>query len=593
MKEIASSIKLFWSYFRHFLFPLLIVVVLIVVGIYFEVHAPAYLGDAITALTKYLNKFMNPATRALANRQDFNHFLKMMMLFFAASALAQFVAAFIMIHISSKTNGNMRTSLFVKLQRMTIHYFDTHRDGEILARFTTDLDNIFNGLSQGMYQILNDIALWAGVILMMFKKDVKLAWVTMATTPIALIIAAVVISLASKYVDRQQEALSDLNGYINEQVTGQKLNIVNSLQGESISGFTKHNKKVKKLTLKGTIYSSMLFPLMQGMSLLNTAIVIFYGSYLVTSGQVSAAIGVGLIVTFVEYSQLYYQPIMDITSMYNMFQLAFTGGRRLLEIFNQKNERDSSNAKEYHPLKNKIKFQDVRFSYVPGKEVLHGINEDLEKGKMVALVGPTGSGKTTVMNLLNRFYDVDSGAILFDDRNIKEYSLKSLRKNVGIVLQDAIIFSGSIRDNIKFGKPEASDEEIFEAAKLANVHDFVISLPEGYDTQISNENPIFSSGQIQLLSIARTILTNPDLLVLDEATSNVDTVTEAHLQEAMNNVISGRTSFVIAHRLKTIRSANKIIVLKDGDVIETGTHSDLLKKNGFYAELYRNQMLFE
>ncbi|BDR58825.1 ABC transporter ATP-binding protein [Xylocopilactobacillus apicola] len=593
MKELSASMKFFWSYFRHFLFPLILVIAFVLIGIFFEVQAPAYLGSAITSLTKYLSQFMNPATRSLANRHDFNHFLLKMMLFFIASAIAQFAATYIMIHISSRTNGEMRTSLFNKLMRLPIKYFDTHQDGEILARFTTDLDNIFNGLNQGIYQILNDLALWFGVIIMMFKSDVKLAWVTMATTPLALILALTVIKIASKYVDRQQEALSSLNGYINEQVTGQKLNIANSLQSKSIAGFNQHNQEVKDLTLKGTIYSSMLFPLMQGISLVNTSIVIFYGAYLVTSGQVTGAVGLGLIVTFVEYSSLYYQPIMDITSMYNMLQLAFTGSRRLLTIFKHKDEVNSANPKNYRPLKKEIEFKDVRFSYEPNKEIIHGLNQVIEKGQMVALVGPTGSGKTTVMNLLNRFYDLDTGQILYDGTNLREFSLKSLRRNVGIVLQDAVVFSGTIEDNIKFGQPDASDEQMYRAAELANIHNFIMSLPRKYKTRISNENLIFSTGQLQLVSIARTILTNPDLLVLDEATSNVDTVTEAHLQDAMNNVIKGRTSFVIAHRLKTIRNADNIMVLKNGVVIETGSHAQLLRENGFYAELYRNQMLFE
>lgn len=592
MKDVTSGIKFLWSYFKHYLFPLIVVGFLILLGIYFEVQAPTLLGSAITALSKYVSTYLNPATKMLANRKDFNHFLFLLMMFLIVSASAQYVATFIMIHISGKTNGRMRTSLFTKLQRMTIKYFDNHQDGEILARFTTDLDNIFNGLNQGIYQIINDVALWLGVILMMLKSDVKLALVTMASTPVTIVAVTIIIIIASKYVDRQQEALSKLNGYINEQVTGQKLNIANSLQESSILGFIKYNQNVKKLTFKGTIYSSLLFPLIQGMSLINTAIVIFYGSYLVTSGQVSGAVGLGLIVTFVEYSQLYYQPIMDLTSMYNMLQLAFTGSRRILEIFDQKDEEDPIAPIEYKPIKTSLKLKDVRFSYLPGKEILHGVSGEIKKGQMVALVGPTGSGKTTIMNLLNRFYDIDSGQLIYDETDIRKFSLKSLRKNVGIVLQESVIFSGSIADNIRFGCPNASDEEVYSAAKLANIHDFIVSLPQKYETKISNENSPFSSGQLQLVSIARTILTNPDLLILDEATSNVDTVTESHLQEAMNNIISKRTSFVIAHRLKTIRNADIIIVLKDGVVIETGTHKQLLKQKGFYANLYRNQMLF-
>jgi len=251
------------------------------------------------------------------------------------------------------------------------------------------------------------------------------------------------------------------------------------------------------------------------------------------------------------------------------------------------------NGKTFAGIDAKINLKDVHFGYVPHKEILHGINIEVDKGQMVALVGPTGSGKTTVMNLLNRFYDVDSGAITFDDTDIREMDLNNLRDNVGIVLQDPQLFSGTIADNIKFGTPDATEEEVFAAARQANIHDFIMSLPDGYQTQIDDDNSIFSAGQKQLMSIARTIITNPKLLILDEATSNVDTVTEAQIQAAMDNVIAGRTSFVIAHRLKTILNADKIVVLRDGEVIEEGSHKQLLAEKGFYSELYHNQMVFE
>ena len=276
-----------------------------------------------------------------------------------------------------------------------------------------------------------------------------------------------------------------------------------------------------------------------------------------------------------------------------MIQLAITGARRVDEVRNQPDEINPVDGGQPDGIQDELKIDDVHFSYNPGKEILHGVTINVHRGEMVALVGPTGSGKTTVMNLLNRFYDVDSGKITFDGTDIRTFDLNSLRQNVGIVLQEPQLFTGTIADNIRYGEPTASMERVIDAAKQANIHDFIEGLPDKYDTQVSDEQSVFSAGQKQLMSIARTILTNPRLLILDEATSNVDTVTEAKIQAAMDNVIQGRTSFVIAHRLKTILNADKIVVLKDGAIIEQGNHDALLKENGFYAELYRNQMVFE
>lgn len=344
---------------------------------------------------------------------------------------------------------------------------------------------------------------------------------------------------------------------------------------------------------KGQFYSGILFPLMNGLNLLNLAIVIAMGAWMIISGQVTQAVGLGLIVTFVEYSQTYFQPLTQITSIYSMIQLALTGARRLATVEEQKDEGTVPNGKILDGLKKSVKLEDVHFGYDKNKEILHGVSISVDKGKSVAVVGPTGSGKTTIMNLLNRFYDVNSGKVTFDGTDVRDIKLESLRNNVGIVLQDSILFSGTIADNIRYGKPDASMDEVVSAAKQANIHDFIESLPDGYETQVSDSSSVFSTGQKQLVSIARTILINPDFLILDEATSNVDTVTEEKIQKAMDAVIAGRTSFVIAHRLKTILNSDKIVVLKDGKVIEEGSHEKLLKDKGFYYKLYTDQMAFE
>ena len=344
---------------------------------------------------------------------------------------------------------------------------------------------------------------------------------------------------------------------------------------------------------KGQFYSGLLFPLMQGLSLLNLAIVIVGGIWLIVADSMNTATGLGLIVMFVQYSQTYFQPLTQLTSIYSMIQLALTGAKRLAKVEAQPEEDLVLDGKKQEDLRSKVALNDVHFSYDEGKEILHGIDLSVKKGQMLALVGPTGSGKTTTMNLFNRFYDVDSGTITFDGVDVRDLTLKSLRSKVGIVLQDSLLFTGTIAENIKYGKPDASDEEMIFAAKQAQIHDFIMSLPEGYATRVSDEQSIFSTGQKQLVSIARTLLSDPDFLILDEATSNVDTVTEEKIQQAMDAVLAGRTSFVIAHRLKTIINADKIAVLRDGNVIEQGSHAELIAQKGFYYDLYTNQMVLD
>ena len=376
---------------------------------------------------------------------------------------------------------------------------------------------------------------------------------------------------------------------MDEKISGQRVIITNGLQEETIEGFLEHNQSVREATFKGQAYSGLLFPMMQGMSLVNTAIVIFFGGWLALNGDLERSVALGLVVTFVQYSQQYYQPLMQISSGYSMIQLAITGARRLNEMFDEKDEVKPENGKAFDGVEKGLALQHVDFGYSPEKLVLKDVSINVDKGEMVALVGPTGSGKTTIMNLLNRFYDVNDGSVVIDGIDIRDYDLDALRRHVGIVLQESVLFSGTIKDNITFGKPDASDQEV----KQANSHDFIMTLEKGYDTEISEENNLFSTGQKQLISIARTIITNPSLLILDEATSNVDTVTEARIQKAMDEAIKGRTSFVIAHRLKTILNADRIVVLRDGEVIEEGSHHELLAENGFYAELYHNQFVFE
>ncbi|WP_334352668.1 ABC transporter ATP-binding protein [Companilactobacillus sp. HBUAS56257] len=593
MSDLKNAGKYYWHYLKKYWFGFLMTSILIGISTACIVIAPTYLGRAVSELTTYLQQWGDTATRSQASLGSFHKTLLIYLGLYLGDASTLLISSWILARITAYSTGTMRVGLFRKMQRMKVQYFDQHSDGDILARYTSDLDNIFNALNQALIEIFLAVAQFIGLLIVMFNQNTTMAWVTMASTPVALIIAGFVMKKAGVAVNNQQDDIGVLNGYINEQVTAQKVIITNGLQQDSIKGFKKHNEKVRKSAMSGQIWSGVLNPLMQGMSLLNTAIVIFFGSWFALNGTLSTGAALALVVVFVNYAQQYYQPIMSLTSLYGMIQLAITGARRVDEVRRQPDEVTPVDGKDLPGIKKELEISNVHFSYLPGKEILHGVSISVHKGEMVALVGPTGSGKTTVMNLLNRFYDVDSGSITIDGVDIRDFSLKNLRKNVGIVLQDPQLFSGTIADNIRFGDPDANMNRVIDAAKQANIHEFIASLPDGYQTKVSDEQSIFSAGQKQLMSIARTILTNPQLLILDEATSNVDTVTEANIQAAMDRVIQGRTSFVIAHRLKTILNADKIVVLKSGQIIEQGNHEDLLKENGFYAGLYRDQMVTE
>ncbi|HFI0426033.1 TPA: ABC transporter ATP-binding protein [Streptococcus suis] len=593
-----KTLRFFWFYFKRYKLSFAVIFLAIVAATYLQVKTPVFLGNAIAEMGKIGQAYFMANQAGQADFQpdmaDFNGVMLNLFFAYAATVVASLIYTLLFTRIVAHSTNRMRKGLFGKLERLTVAFFDSHKDGDILSRFTSDLDNIQNAFNQSLTQVVTNIALYIGMVIMMFRQDTRLALVTIASTPVALIALVVIIRLSRKYTDKQQAAVSKLNAYMDEKISGQKAIIVQGVQEETIDGFLELNEEVRRTTFKGRLFGGILFPFMNGMSLVNTAIVIFAGSSIVLNdSSLETAAALGLVVTFVQYSQQYYQPIMQVAASWAELQLAFTGAHRIQEMFDEPEEVRPQNAPLFTELKEGVEIKDIDFGYLPGQKVLDKVSISAPKGKMVAVVGPTGSGKTTIMNLINRFYDVNGGSVAFDGRDIREYDLDSLRDKVGIVLQESVLFSGTIADNIRFGDESISQEMVETAARATHIHDFIMSLPEGYETFVTDDENVFSTGQKQLISIARTLLTDPQVLILDEATSNVDTVTEAKIQKAMEAIIAGRTSFVIAHRLKTILNADEIIVLKDGKVIEQGNHSQLLKLNGFYAELYHNQFVFE
>ena len=587
-----KTFEFFWNYFKVYKISFVVVIAMIIIATIAQALFPVFAGQTVTELANLVIAYQDGNPDMVW--QSLLGLLVNLAYILIVLVVSSLIYMVLMSRIIAESTNEMRKGLFGKLSRLTVSFFDRHQDGDILSRFTSDLDNILQAFNESLVSVMTNIALYIGLLIVMFAKNITLALITIASTPVAIIMLIVILKLARKYTNLQQKEVGKLNAYMDESISGQKAVIVQGIQEDVIAGFVEQNERVRKATFKGRMFSGILFPVMNGMSLVNTAIVIFVGSaVLLNDKNIETATALGLIVMFTQFSQQYYQPIIQLAASWGSLQLAFTGAERIQEMFDAEEEIRPQDAPVFTELREGVEIQNVDFSYLPGKPILKDVSISAPKGKMIAVVGPTGSGKTTIMNLINRFYDVDAGSISFDGTDIRKFDLDSLRSQVGIVLQDSVLFSGTIRDNIRFGVPDASQEMVEAAAKATHIHEYIESLPDKYDTLINDDQSVFSTGQKQLISIARTLMTDPQVLILDEATSNVDTVTESKIQNAMEAIVAGRTSFVIAHRLKTILNADQIIVLKDGEVIEQGNHHELLKLGGFYSELYHNQFVFE
>ena len=573
-KNVKNTLKRMWWYLSEHKIRLFFVFLLVVITSVLTLVGPYLIGKAI-------DNYIIP--------RDFNGLFRLLLFMAAIYAL---ISLFIwlqnrtMINVAQLTIRNMRKDAFDKLESLPISFFDTRPRGDVMSRLTNDIDLINNALSSSLTQIFSSIITLTGTVILMLWLSPLLTVISMITVPIMLITTNIITKHTRRYFSEQQRVLGVLNGFAEENISGQKVVKAFVREAKEIERFEVTNEELKNVGIKAQIYSGIMGPLMNVLNNIGFAIVALSGGWL----AVQQVITVGTIATFINYTKQFTRPLNELANQINIIQSAIASAERLFEIMDESPEpADPPDAIELKSVKGDVEFRNVSFSYKPDEAVLKNINFHAYPGQTIALVGPTGAGKTSIINLLTRFYDPDNGDIFIDGYNIQKITRKSLRSSLGIVLQDTYLFSESVKENIRYGRLDATDEEVKAAARLANAEQFILSLPEGYDTILSEDGGDLSQGQRQLLAIARAILANPAILILDEATSSVDTRTEQHIQEAMLKLMEGRTSFVIAHRLSTIRKADMILVINDGEIIERGNHMQLLKQKGFYYNLYMSQ----
>ncbi len=534
------------------------------------------------------------AEKAIHLDVDFDTLRKMLFLIaivYLAGALLSYFQGVYSAKLSQSTVRTMRRDLFAKLEKLPIGFFDTHRHGDIMSRLSNDTENISMTISQSIGSLFSGVITIIGTLVIMLSYSPLMTLVSMITIPLTLLVTMKLSKFMRKFFKQQQTLLGELNSEVEESVNGFKTVIAFGREGKCIEEFSDVSKKLAKAGIKANIFGGVMGPLMNVIGNLGYLIVAAVGGYLaIKTAGTPGAITVGVIQAFLLYSKQFSRPINEIANQYAAIQTAIAGAERVFEILDADPEIDGGKFEiNESNITGNLEFNDLVFSYVKGEPVLKDFDLKVQPGQKIAIVGKTGAGKTTVANLLTRFYELDGGEILLDGRNITDISKESLRKNIAIVLQDTVLFSDTIRNNIRYGNENATDEQIYEAAKSANIASFIEHLPDGYDTVLSEGGGNLSQGQRQLLSIARAFIADPRILILDEATSSVDTRTEVHIQNAFAKLLKGRTSLIIAHRLSTIKDANMIIVVDDGKVAECGTHEELIEKQGAYFNLYKSQ----
>lgn len=582
--------KLLNKYMAKYKWQLIIVIIFAIGGTIFNIVGPKILGNATTEIYTGLTSKITGGSGI--NFENIANILITLLILYVVSMCFSGIQGFVMTNVSQKVTYKMRNDLVSKINKLPMRYFDKKTNGEVLSIITNDIDTLSTNLNQSITQIISASCTLIGILAMMLSISWQMTLVSIIILPITLIIVSFIVSKSQKYFKRQQDYLGHVNGQVEEVYGGH--NIVKAFNGEekAIEKFEQENEVLYKSAWKSQFLSGLMHPIMNFMGNVSYVAVSILGGYYAIKGRIT----VGNIQSFIQYSKQFNQPIAQIAQISGTLQSMAAAAERIFEFLEEKEEiQELPNAKSITDengniiLDGNIEFDHVKFGYNPENIIINDFNADVKDGQKIAIVGPTGAGKTTIVKLLMRFYDLNDGAIYIDGNNVTDYNRGDIRKLFGMVLQDTWLFNGTIRDNIKYGKPDATDSEVIEAAKAAHIHHFIKTLPNSYNMVLNEETSNISAGQKQLLTIARVILANPKILILDEATSSIDTRTEIQIQSAMDNLMKGRTSFIIAHRLSTIKNADLILVMQHGDIVEQGTHEELLAKNGAYANLYNSQ----
>lgn len=583
-KDFKGTLKKLLHYMSVFKVQMAFIVIFAICGTVFDIVGPKILGKATTEIYNGLVSKVSGGSGMDFGR--IGQILLMTLGLYLISALCSFIQGYLMTGVSQKTTYRLRKEISEKINRMPMNYFDTKPVGEVLSRVTNDIDTLGQSLNQSATQMITSVTTLIGVLAMMLSISPLMTLATLVILPVSMILISFVMKHSQKYFRGQQEYLGNVNGQVEEIYSGHNIIKAFNKEEDVIREFDTTNDRLYDSAWRSQFFSGMMMPIMQFIGNLGYVVVAILGGFL----AIRKTIEVGDIQSFIQYVKRFTQPIQQIAQVANMLQMTAAASERVFEFLEEEEEDQTvEHPVSVENLEGNVSFDHVHFGYNADKIIVNDFSAEVKEGQKIAIVGPTGAGKTTMIKLLMRFYDVNSGAIKIDGHDVRDFNRSELREMFGMVLQDTWLFNGSIRDNIKYGKLDATDEEVIQAAKAAHVHQFVKTLPGGYDMELNEEANNVSQGQKQLLTIARAILADPKLLILDEATSSVDTRTEVLIQKAMDNLMKGRTSFVIAHRLSTIRDADMILVMKDGDIVEQGNHEELLAKGGFYADLYNSQ----
>jgi ATP-binding cassette subfamily B protein len=583
-KDFKGTMKKLTARLSKYRFSFLLMLLFAIGSTVFAIVGPTIMGDATTEIFNGLVSKIQGGDGI--NFNALSKILITLIILYGVSAILSFIQGWIMTGISQKVAYKFRKDISEKVHRMPMNYFDTTSHGEILSRVTNDVDTLSNSLNQSLGQLITSVITIIGVLIMMLRISVSMTLLALLILPISGIVVSRVIKKSQKYFTQQQEYLGHVNGQVEETYGGHNIVKVFNKEQDSIREFDEKNEKLYESAWKSQFLSGLMMPVMQFVGNIGYVGVAILGGYLAINGRIE----VGQIQSFFQYIRQFTQPINQLMQVANMFQSTAAAAERVFEFLAVEEEVQTvENPVSIDGLSGQVEFKNVHFGYHADKIIINNFSTKVSKGQKIAIVGPTGAGKTTMVKLLMRFYDINSGEILIDGHNIKDFNRSDLRKMFGMVLQDTWLFNGTIMENIRYSKLDATDEEVIKAAKAAHVHHFISTLPDGYQMVLNEEASNVSQGQKQLLTIARAILADPKILILDEATSSVDTRTEIMIQKAMDSLMKGRTSFIIAHRLSTIRDADLILVMNEGDIVEQGTHTELLAKGSFYANLYNSQ----